>query len=228
MLAHPPPGPHTLHLAGHHAVLPGHQHHSNCSVERVTETSEVCTPALTTSCSTLELPVKRVVERRQCEEITRTVCAQAIEMVDNEVCTYTYKAKSKEAMATAVRVSFRKECMEQMATVCQPSPSLGFHGLGHAYCKEVAMETCYNLPVVTAVQEPVTLTYPEPMAMCENRPISLPRVTCANLVERKCFTVPEVTDGTERVEQCRVVPAPPACTPVQLSLPRQVCHGARA
>jgi hypothetical protein len=197
-------------------------------VERVTETSEVCTPALTTSCSTLELPVKRVVERRQCEEITRTVCSQAIEMVDNEVCTYTYMAKSQEAMATSVRVSFHKECMEQMVTVCQPSPRHGFHGPSHGYCKEVAIETCYNLPSVTAIQEPVTLTYPEPMAVCENRPINLPRVSCENLVERKCFTVPEVMEAMESVEQCRVVPAPPTCTTVQLSLPRQVCHGALA
>merc|ERR1712127_1062348 len=102
-----------------------------------------------------------------------------------------------------------KECVTQMVTVCQ-SAQYGYgHGYGHNYCKEVAQETCYNVPVVTAVEPAVDVTYPEPIKTCVNKPISLPRISCEDL--------------TETLEKCVTQLAAPACQAVELTLPKQVC-----
>merc|ERR1712111_67104 len=77
-------------------------------------------------------------------------------------------------------VTFEKQTDVQMVTVCQPGHGYGYghSGYGHNYCKEVAQETAYNVPVVTPVDVDVTVAYPEPIKTCVNKPISLPRVSC--------------------------------------------------
>merc|ERR1711862_770635 len=93
---------------------------------------------------------------------------------------------------------------------CQPQPQgygYGHQGYGHNYCKEVAQETCYNVPVVTVVEPAVDVTYPEPIKTCVNKPIS----------------VPEVEDVTEAAEKCVTGLTDPACQGVELTLPKQVC-----
>merc|ERR1712025_1130717 len=94
-----------------------------------------------------------------------------------------------------------------MVTVCQPKAGYGYHAYGHQYCKEVAQETCY----------------PEPMKNCVNKPISLPRVTCEDITERKCIMVPEIMEDIEMVDKCETMLAAPNCQMVELSLPKQVC-----
>ena len=42
-----------------------------------------------------------------------------------------------------------------MVTVCQPNAGYDYHAYGHDYCKEVAQETCYNVPVFTVVEPTV-------------------------------------------------------------------------
>ena len=110
-----------------------------------------------------------------------------------------------------------------MVTVCQPTPGYGYHSYGHNYCKEVAQETCYNVPVVTPVEPTVEVAYPEPIKTCVNKPIYLPRISCEDLTEEKCITVPEVEDSTETSEKCITQLAAPACQNVELTLPKQVC-----
>merc|ERR550525_823049 len=80
-----------------------------------------------------------------------------------------------------------------MVTVCQPTPGYGYHSYGHNYCKEVAQETCYNTPVVTPTEPAVTVAYPE------------------------------VEEDIAVVEKCITVIAAPACSTVELTLPKQVC-----
>ena len=209
-----------LHQAPHHHhVAPRH----NCTLERVMESTEVCTPTVATTCITMDLPVKKVMEKQQCEEVVRTVCSTETDMIENEVCVYTYMPKSLQAEATTVSVSFEKECMDQMVTVCQANPGQGYHSYGHTYCKEVTQHTCYNSPMAMPMVEPVTITVPEAMMKCENRPISLPRVTCQNLTEQKCFMVPEVMEEMETVEKCEVGLGSPNCQMVELDLPKQIC-----
>merc|ERR1711881_631334 len=99
------------------------------------------------------------------------------------------------------------ECDTQMVTVCQPTAGYGYHAYGHNYCKEVAQETCYNVPVVTPVSPPVDVIYPEPVKACVNKPISLPRISCEDLSQQKCVTALGA----------------PACVTAELTLPKQVC-----
>merc|ERR1712200_29190 len=142
--------------------------------------------------------------------VTRTVCTESIEEIDNEVCTYSYQPKTESTTAKTVEISFKKECETQMVTVCQPQGyGYGHQGYGHNYCKEVAQETCYNVPIVTVVEPAVDVTYPEPIKTCVNKPISLPRISCEDL--------------TEASEKCVTGLTDPACQGVELTLPKQVC-----
>lgn len=184
---------------------------------------EVCTPKFQTSCATVEIPVKKIVDKEQCQNITHTVCTVEMSMVENSVCVYSYMEAKEDRMATTVEVVYTKECKVQMVTVCQPPPGYGYHSLGHNYCEEVSQETCYNIPGVKKVETPVSVSYPEPRERCEDRPISLPRLTCEDLTEEKCIKVPEVMEATETVEKCTVTLGEPECKQIELSLPKQVC-----
>jgi hypothetical protein len=227
-----------VHHAVHHAPAYGHPapaygHHApayayeapkhNCSVQDVVEAAEVCTPAFETVCAPVELPIKKIIDVEQCYDVTRTVCSESIEVVENEICVYHYEQKSEETTAQTVEVTFERICDTQMVTVCQPTPGYGYHSYGHNYCKEVAQETCYNSPVVTPTNPPVTVAYPEPIKTCVDKPISLPRISCEDLTENKCITVPEVEDDVAIIEKCITQLGAPDCSTVELTLPKQVC-----
>merc|ERR1712172_351167 len=213
------------HAVAHHAVV----HHGyeqpkhNCSVLDVVEVAEVCTPALATECTPIELGRKSIKEVEQCYTATRTVCTESTEVIDNEVCTYSYQPKTEGTTAKTVEVSFEKQCENMMVTVCQPNAGYGYHAYGHNYCKEVAQETCYNVPVLTVVEPAVDVIYPEPIKTCVNKPISLPRISCEDLSEEKCITVPEIEVVSETFEKCVTGLTDPACQAVELTLPKQVC-----
>ena len=211
------------HQPAYHQPAYGYEHPKhNCSVLDVVEQADVCTPALETACNPVELSRKSVKDVEQCYDVTRTVCTESIEEIDNEVCSYSYQPKSEETTGKTVEVSFVKECETMMVTVCEPGHGYGYGGYGHNYCKEVAQETCYNNPVVTVVEPPVTVTYPEPVKTCVNKPISLPRISCEDLTENKCITVPEIEVVSESVDKCVTGLTDPACQAVELTLPKQV------
>jgi len=221
-------GHHAPHYGGYGYEAPKH----NCTVRDVTENAEVCTPTLETVCETVELAIKKIIDVEFCYDVTRTVCTESINEIPNEICTYSYNKKYEDTTAKTVEVSFEKQTDVQMVTVCQPSHH-GYGGYGHhgyggyggygKYCKEVAQETAYNVPVVTPVDVPVKVSYPSPLKTCVNKPIALPVVSCADLVERKCITVPEIMDDIESVEKCQTQLGAPACNDVELTLPKQVC-----
>jgi len=226
--AAPAYGHHAAPSYGHHAPAYGHSYEHpkhNCSVQDVVEQAEVCVPAFETVCNPVELVRKSIVDKEQCYTVTRTVCSESIEEIDNEICTYSYQPKTETTSAKTVEVTFNKECKTQMVTVCQPAGygGYGHQGYGHNYCKEVAQETCYNVPVVTPVEPAVDVTYPEPIKTCVNKPISLPRISCEDLSAEKCITVPEIEEVTETLEKCVTQLAAPACQAVELTLPKQVC-----
>merc|ERR1712156_1263163 len=157
----------------------------NCTVRDVTEIAEVCTPAFETVCEDVELAIKKIVDVEFTYTVTRTVCTESIEEIDNEVCSYSYQQKEEATTAKTVEVTFEKKTDVQMVTVCQPGHGYGHHGYGHNYCKEVAQETAYNVPVVTPVDVPVTVAYPEPIKTCVDKPIDLPVVSCEDLSEER-------------------------------------------
>merc|ERR1712012_1446822 len=132
-----------------------------------------------------------IVDKEFCYDVTRTVCTETIEEIPNEVCSYDYSKKEEDTTAKTVEVTFKKESKVQMVTVCAPTyGGYGHGGYGHNYCNEVAQTTEYNVPVVTPVDVDVTVSYPEPVKTCVNKPILLPRVSCEDKVENKCITVP--------------------------------------
>merc|ERR1711881_675536 len=137
----------------HHVATAYHAPKHNCSIVDVVEPAEVCTPTFETVCEKIEVPVKRIIDMEQCYPVTRTVCTESVDVIDNEICVYSYSQKTESTTAKTVTVPYTRECDTQMVTVCQPTPGYGYHAYGHNYCKEVAQETCYNVPVVT-VSEP--------------------------------------------------------------------------
>merc|ERR1712037_877743 len=235
---HPAPGyGHPAPAYGHPAPAYGHPapHHGygyeepkqNCSVVDVVEIAEVCTPTIATPCVDIALPIK-VIEDIDFEyTITRTVCTESIEVVPQEVCTYFYEQESADTVAKTVEVTFKKVTDVQMVTVCHPGHQGyghgGYGGYGHNYCKEVAQETAYNVPVVTPVDIPVTVAYPAPKKVCVDKPISLPVVSCADIKEQKVIKVPTVVDSEVTVAHCMAEIGVPACQKVELTLPKQVC-----
>jgi hypothetical protein len=220
------PAPAYGHQAGYGYEQPKH----NCSVLDVTEKAQVCTPTIATTCANVELAIKIIISVEQCYPVVRTLCTESIEVIPNEVCTYSYEPQDEATIAKTVEVTFKKESKTQMVTVCQPGGGYGggyghggYGGYGHQYCNEVAQETQYNVPVVTAVDVDVTVTYPKPVKTCVEKPISLPRVTCANIEVEKCIQVPEVEDSSVSVAKCVAGLGAPECIDVELTLPKQVC-----
>ena len=199
------------HQPAYHAPAPhyGYEHPKhNCSVLDVVEQADVCTPNIETECVDIALSRKSVKDVEQCYDVTRTVCSESTEEIDNEVCSYSYQPKEEVTTGKTVEVTFAKECETMMVTVCEPGHGYGgYGGYGHNYCKEVAQETCYNLPVVTVVNPPITVTYPEPIKTCVNKPISLPRISCEDLTEEKSSQkprgpVPTSPRRTPATEEC--------------------------
>ena len=111
-----------------------------------------------------------------------------------------------------------------MVTVCKPGGhGHGYGGYGHNYCKEVAQETAYNVPVVTPVDVSVNVAHPTPVKSCFDKPISLPVVDCVDITEERTITVPTVVDSQVNVQKCVAKLGAPACQGVELTLPKQRC-----
>jgi len=221
---HPPaPAPGYGHPPAYGGYGYEHPKH-NCSVLDVIETAEVCTPVIETNCETVSLPIKVIKEIDFTYTVTRTVCTESIEVVPQEVCSYSYEQVTEPTTAKTVEVTFEKKTDVQMVTVCQPGHhGHGYGGYGHNYCKEVAQETAYNVPVVTPVDVPVTVAYPKPVKTCVDKPIELPVVDCADIAEERTITVPSVEDSEVAAEKCVSALGAPACQTVELTLPKQVC-----
>jgi hypothetical protein len=147
----------------------------------------------------VDVKVKAIVDKKQCQDITRTVCTTADEVIDNKICVYLYEKQSEDTVAKTVNVTYAKECASQRVTVCQPSQGYSHKSYGHQYCEEEEQQTCYNAPKVTAVDKKVSVVFPSPIKSCSNKPITIPRFSCEDLIEKKCITVPDVEEKTEKV-----------------------------
>ena len=195
----------------------------NCSVIDEVVKAKVCTPVFESKCTSVDVTVKAIVDKEQCQDITRTVCTTADEVIENNICVYSYEKQSEKTVATTVAVTYAKECTNQKVTVCQPSQGYSHQSYGQQYCKEDYQKTCYNVPKVTPVDKKVSVVFPSPVKSCSDKPITIPRVSCEDLIENKCITVPDVKDEIKKVEKCNVSLAEPSCQEVSLTLPKQVC-----
>jgi len=199
----------------------------NCSVIDEVVKAKVCTPALNTKCASVDFKVKSIIDKEQCQDITRTVCSSIEEVIENKICVYSHEKESKDTVAKTIEVTYAKECTTQRVTVCQPAQGHSYHSYGQPqqYCKEEDQETCYNVPKVTAVDTKVSVIYPSPIKTCSNKPITILKISCEDIVKEKCITVPDVKEETEKVEKCEVSLAEPKCQYIDLTLPKQVCVG---
>jgi len=246
---HPAPVHHGYGYPKYQPEIPKH----NCSVLEVAEISQVCTPSILTACNKNTLPIKIIEEAPFTYVTTRSVCTETIEIVNFDVCKYTYEDIEVETTGKTVEISFEKVEKVQMVTVCQPVPTYpaygygpapGYghhfgkrsadapahapapHGHGYGYgkhCKEVAQTTTYQVPKATVVEPPLIVVHPEPKQICEEKTIELPVIQCAELEEEKTIMVPNVVDSEVEIEKCVSVLGAPDCKGVELTLPKQVC-----
>jgi len=179
-------------------------------------------PAVESSCEDVDVIVKRITLGEYCYEASVTECTETEETVDNEICTYNYEKQYEDTNAQTVEVTFRQESNTQMVTVCQPGYH-GYGGYGQKYCKEVAQETKYNVPVVSPKDVPVRVGFPVAQKNCINKPITIPRISCETRTEQKCVDQPEIEETTETLEKCETSLAEPDCQKIELTLPKQVC-----
>ena len=100
-----------------------------------------------------------------------------------------------------VDVTYSKDCVEQMVTVCQP----GYGGYGYQpKCKELAQETCFNKPSTIPREEEVTLMVPTPSQECGPMQVEIPTITCEEVTEERCVQLPSVEEAEVEAQQCTV------------------------
>merc|ERR1711971_1091404 len=110
------PAPAYGHGHGYGYEQPKH----NCSVLDVVEPAEVCTPVIVTECNAVELPIKIIVEVDFTYTVVRTVCTESIEVVPQEVCSYSYTTTEEETTAKTVEVTLKRKKMSKWSLSANP------------------------------------------------------------------------------------------------------------
>merc|ERR1711887_122759 len=118
---HHQPRPSYHHLA-HHAAPPPHgpgvdYGREKCSVDYVEKDAEVCVPTFKTECEKEDVKNGLVIKQQEeCYQVTKTVCTETEDIVDNEVCAYSFTLVPVETEAKLVDVKWEKSCTED--TIC--------------------------------------------------------------------------------------------------------------
>jgi len=204
-----------------HAASPSYG--EKCAVEYVEEPAEICVPTLETKCDqedggqALELRTEE-----KCQDVVRTVCVERHNVVDNEVCAYSYTLHPVPTEAKLVEPHWNEVCHQE--TIClnphHVKPSYG----APAYCHEEIHEHCALEPVLAPVIRPVTVSLPQPVEVCINKQIVLPYVECEKVKDRHCMVVPRAGKGYKyKIDKCSVEAGEPACQETLLQLPQQAC-----
>merc|ERR1719233_2288955 len=191
-----------------------------CVSVPINTTVEVCSPSLPRECMVYESAANTITDREECLAITHTVCQAVTEEVDNDICVVRYVDKKEDTTAKNYKLVFEKECTVVKELICQSSPADGFDKQGDQYCKEGEKETCYNIPMVRYMIEPVTVSYPVAVTECVKRPITLPSITCENITKDHCVRLPHTKKDTVMLEHCGVSLGLPSCQVVEAVLPQ--------
>eukprot|EP00094_Tigriopus_californicus_P010132 TCALIF_09771-PA protein Name:"Protein of unknown function" AED:0.45 eAED:0.45 QI:24/1/0.66/1/0.5/0.33/3/0/311 len=166
----------------------------NCTVEDVVLTAEICIPD----------------------------CKQTEVTSDIEVCSVDYENNEKTGKAKTVEVVFNKECETRLVTVCQDVQQ-ATNGGTEQQCSEVEQETCFNIPTVQEVEIEVNMAFPKPSRDCDIQTVTIPEITCEDIVEQKCQNIPRIVETPSSFDNCQVVVGEPKCEEIELVLPKQVC-----
>ena len=140
-------------------------------MDYVEEPAEVCVPTLETKCDQedgghiLELRTEE-----KCQDVVRTVCVERHNVVDNEVCAYSYTLRPVPTEAKLVEPHWAEVCHQE--TIClNPHHAKPSYGAPPAYCHEEIHETCTLEPVLHPVVRPVTVSLPQPVEVCINKQV---------------------------------------------------------
>merc|ERR1711887_24892 len=222
---HPRP---SLHHPAQHAAPPPHgpgvdYGREKCNVDYVEKDAEVCVPTFKTECEKEDVKNGLVIKQQEeCYQVTKTVCTETEDIVNNEVCAYSFTLVPVETEAKLVDVKWEKSCTED--TICvNPHHKPGGYA-APTHCTEEIGHVCYLSPVLYPVIKKVVIKLPKPVETCINKQVLLPRLECQKVYERRCMLVPRTHPGpTVKLDKCSIVVGDPTCTDTVLQLPRQGC-----
>merc|ERR1719312_550941 len=192
---------------------------AKCRIEEVQLTAKVCTPTVEKACQALKLKTKSLTTKDECLKIVRTVCTEEEEEVDNEVCFYEYNMEEMDAEAKTVEASYDVRCESTSQEYCPRQ-----QGYGHGYCKHHSTKVCYNEPSLSSTRKPVKVGYPVANKVCENKPVTIPKVNCEDVTEERCIPLPFTQEETLDLEKCRAEIGREECEETVLTLPKQICE----
>merc|ERR1712098_428583 len=153
--------PPSNHAPAHAAHGPATNYGEKCSLDYVEESAEVCVPTLETNCD--QEDGGNGVELHQdekCHDVVRTVCVERHDVIDNEVCAYSYQLKPVVSEAKLVEAHWEKVCHEEVICLNPPHQPSSAYG-APAYCHEEIHETCHLEPTLVPVVRPVTISLPQ-------------------------------------------------------------------
>jgi len=192
-------------------------------VDYVEKKAEVCVPTFKTDCEREDVKNGLVIKQQEeCYQVTKTICTETEEIVDNEVCAYSFTLVPVETEAKLVDVKWEKSCADD--TVClNPHHAPGGYA-APTHCVEEYRHVCHLSPVLYPVIKKVVIKLPKPVETCINKQVLLPRLECDQVHERRCMLAPRTQPGpTIKLDKCSVVVGEPACSDTVLQLPRQGC-----
>merc|ERR550517_1675660 len=162
--------------ARQHQQAPGGDK-SQCRLDYVERSGEVCVPTFTTDCDKEDLNSGLIIRHKEeCYSVTKTVCTERTDIEDMEVCATRLTMISQEAEARVVSAVWREECEEERT--CLPGP--GYH------CAESVRHVCSQTPALVPVTRTVSLKLPQPVQTCIIKQVLLPRIQCQQVKERRC------------------------------------------
>jgi len=206
---------HTTSFGYKYLEVPSYNTNSHdCPSGNDVVTTKVCIPEFETKCTTVELVTNILVDKEICQDITNTVCSAGDKVIEKNLCQSNYEKKTEDAHVRTAKVIYTKECSNLRRTVCKPVQ--GYQSHQQQYCKEDDQKSCYNVPSFTGIYEEISVAQPSPIETCSNKTITIPEITCEDIVENRCLTVPEVVEKTQKIERCEVVLGEPGCQEVPL------------
>ena len=93
--------------------------------------------------------IRRISDAEKFVNITHRVCSETPKETEHEICVCTYQSKPQET--TSYKVTIEQQCHTQ---------------------EEVQQDTCYNVPMVMPMEEPVPMSHPHPMRNCLQKTVS--------------------------------------------------------
>jgi len=210
----------------YHAPLPqvhGPNYGEKCGLEYVEEAAQVCVPILETKCDQEDGgDGVEFLQDEECHDVVRTVCVERHNVLDNEVCAYSYTLKPAVAEAQLVEAHWEPVCHQE--SIClNPHHVQSSYG-PPAYCHQEIHETCHLEPTLVPVIKPVTVSLPHPVEVCIDKQVVLPFIECEKIRDRHCTLAPKAKKGYKyKIDKCNVVLGEAACQDTVLQLPSQAC-----